>query len=716
MSWPIWAEQLRQNPEHAVDDLLRGSADIAPFERLEPHEFLLTVLPRSSRLVTSRLLGEPLSDSTQNESYSDLHAHLDAGLVAWLHNKRSTTPPNARKLAAYVAQVCEALQWPLYFALPQTRAALQNERWQWLQWLRSLTLSAYCDPEYDYWQALATLQADDALQYHWQTFVVDAGRLRSLRYLNLGLLALARLPLSEDDSLRNLRLQAQALINRYQRRQGWGRSAQEELADSLRNVMARNPSLNAGNYLAFLSTLLTPLGEDKAISVLSLIGLAKTTTRYGTVANANYKLNPPGLSDEADTAVQAVHRSGSLIEAWSAIRPLLTAHEDYLHKSGDAYYFVRTLDRCARALCGKYLLRDPEIQARLFQWIHLALRLEADDPRLWMLWELALRQVGQPQHAQWVLWEMTRRFPDHLPCRVELARLLADSPSAEEKTQSQRLLQQVLRLDPEHLHAHSTLAQLAIRQSDWEAALWHAHEGLRIDIDNAHCALLLATAKARRNEPGDLQAAIDELQRFVTRHPGNRNTEGYLNDLLLRQQRGNNAFDPEEEDKTTNVAPLFPAETDSAWQAFADSVLAWSNSPKGIDAAASQSLTERVLPLPQALRLAVAQGQWDTDLLEDYDVATQGEFPLETRLWRYLQQLHNDSTSETERTHTRQTVQDWLDKEQRAPSQNSPFWVPYLNLYWKDINDASSVNLPSGDAWLMELLDRHQPLPAPLLA
>lgn len=716
MSWPTWAEQLRHAPEQAVADLLRGSADISPFERLEPHEFLLAVLPRSSRLVTSRLLGEPRSDSTQNEPYGDLPAHLDAGLVAWLRNKRCAMPPNARKLAAHVAQVCEALQWPLYFTLPQTRAALQNERWQWLQWLRSLTLSAYRDPEYDYWQALATLQTDDALQYHWQTFVVDAGRLRSLRYLNLGLLALARLPLAEDDSLRNLRLQAQVLINRYQRRLGWGNAAQEELADNLRSVMARNPSLNADNYRAFLATLLTPLGDDKTASVLSLLGLAKTTGRYGTAVNANYKLNPPGFSDATDAAVQAVRRSGSLIEAWNTIRPLLTAHEDYLHKSGDAYYFVRNLDRCARALCEKYSLRDPEIQARLFQWIHLALRLETDNTRLWMLWELALRQAGQPQRAQWVLWEMTRRFPDHLPCRVELARLLADSPSAEDQAQSQRLLQQVLLLDPENLHAHSTLAQLAIRQPDWDTALSHAREGLRIDPGNEPCALLLATSRARRNGPDDLQTAIDELQRFVTRHPGNRIAEKYLRDLLLRQQRGNDAFAPEENDKTANIAPSLPAETDSAWQAFADSLLVWSNSPEGIDAAASQPLIDRVLPLPQALRLAVAQAHWDTDFLEAYDATTQREFPLETRLWRYLQQLHSDSTSETERTRTRQTVQDWLDKEQRAPSQDSPSWLPYLNLYWQALNDASAANLATGDAWLMELLDRHHPLPAPLLA
>ena len=61
MSWRQWAEQLRQSPATAVAALLRGSADISPFDRVEAHEFLLAVLPRSSRLVNQTLLGEPTS-------------------------------------------------------------------------------------------------------------------------------------------------------------------------------------------------------------------------------------------------------------------------------------------------------------------------------------------------------------------------------------------------------------------------------------------------------------------------------------------------------------------------------------------------------------------------------------------------------------------------------------------------------------------------------
>lgn len=160
MSWQEWADGLRQAPGQAVADLLRGAAEIAPFERVAPHEFLLAVLPRDCRMVTGRLLGEPAAVATGPDPNADLPAQVDAGLAQWLLAQRQGARPHARKLGAYAAMVCEALQWPLYFELPNTRAVLRAERAQWLQWLGSLTLSAYRDPEYDYWQVLAARQDD----------------------------------------------------------------------------------------------------------------------------------------------------------------------------------------------------------------------------------------------------------------------------------------------------------------------------------------------------------------------------------------------------------------------------------------------------------------------------------------------------------------------------------------------------------------------------
>lgn len=714
MNLQRWADQLRQAPEQAVADLLRGAADVAPFERLEPYEFLLAVLPRTSRLASRALHGEPASPLPGFDQNADLPSLVDAGLSAWLLAKRQAAPPPARKLGAYTAQVCEAMQWPLYFALPQTRAALQAERAHWLQWLGSLTLSAYRDPEYDYWQVLAAHQNDDGLQFFWQTFVLEAGCLRSQRFLNLGLLALARLPLLEEDGLRNLRLQAQSLINRYQRRKGLGTPALEELTDSLSGVMARNLSMGTDNYRAFLTNLLSPLGDDKTASVLSVLGLAQAARPYGaSTAHSVHKIEPPGKIEETDAAVQAVRGSGSLAQAWQPIHRLLIAHEDYLRKTGDAYYFVRNLDRCARSLCENYALRDPEIQGRLFQWIHLALRLDAENPRLWMLWELALRKAGQPQRAEWVLWEMTRRFPDNLPCRVELARLLAESQDPEEQPLVQRLLGQVLLIDPNHLHAHSTLAQLAIRREDWDRAMNHARQGLRTDPSNEPCAVLLAKAYFRRNGPSDLQTAIEDLQRFVTRYPGNTKAENRLR--LLRQQHAQGLpLGHQDDDQTANVVTVAEPETDPAWRAFADSVRSWTASPNAAYSAAASADADRVLPLPRALRQAVTLSQWDADVLDRYDAATQQEFPLETRLWRYLQALQSGSSDAAERA--RQAVKTWLEGEKRDPRRDNPSWVPYLEKQWEAMNASTSAGVTDGAEWLKDLLDRYQPLPAPLFS
>lgn len=707
MIWRVWADQLRQTPQAAVTDLLRGAANITPFERVAPHEFLLAVLPRDSRNVRQALLGEPSAATADSDA--DLPDCLDQGLAAWLSTQRSAPLPAARKLSAYAAQVCEALQWPLYFQLPQSRALLHAERAQWLQWLSSLTLSAYRDPEYDYWQTLAVQQHDDQLQFFWQSFVLEAGRTRSLRYLNLGLLALARLPLSEEDSLHNLRLQVQALVNRYQRRQNWGVAAQEELADALRGVMARNPSLNAANYRAFLADMLAPLGEHKTLSVLSLLGLAKVPSKpgYTAVPGHLYKLKSVGTSEDTRQVVCGIRQSSNLATAWKVTRVFLSTHEDYVRRTGDSFDFVRALDECARALCKKYPLRDPEVRDRLFQWIYLAVRLEADNPRLWMLWALALRQADQAQRAEWVLWAMTRRFPTDRQCRLDLARLLADSNRADDQAQVQRLLGQVLQLDPNNLHAHSTLAQFAIRQRDWPTALAHAQRGLKIDPANGQCALLLATAYARSNAVDDLKTAINHLQRFVQRYPGDLIAEGYLDKLLKRQQLAEPGKPPildDDEQPARAKTDTAPPESNAAWLSFAASLRA--------DLAAESAVGARLLPLPQALRLAVQQGQWDSDVLANYDASVQREFPLETRVWRYLQVCSDRS----ERERAGQAVIKTLAAEAEAAG-NDRSWPDYLDKQWQTLNHADEATVRErGAPWLTALLDRYQPLPAPLLA
>ena len=699
MSWRQWAEQLRQSPATAVAALLRGSADISPFDRVDAHEFLLAVLPRSSRLVTQTLLGEPASRADDAEC-ADLPALLDAGLSEWLQQQRQAAPPSARRLSAYAAQVCQALQWPLYFQLPATLATLRHTGGGWLGWCASLTVSAFRDPEYDYWQVLAAQQTDDSLQFFWRSCVLDAGRSRSLRYLNLGLLALARLPLCEDDALRNLRLQVQALHDRYQQRQHWGVPALEELAEHLGSVLARNADLSPGQMLAFLRATLGGLGEHRLDSVLGLLGMQAVTQQSG--GRENYRLKPPGVTTETDHAVYEIRRANGIAQAWKAIAPLLSAHECYVQQTGDVYYFVRNLDRCARALCERFHLNDPEIRDRLFQWIHLALRLDAADPRLWMLWELALRQAGQPQRAQWVLWEMTRRFHDHLPCRLELARLLADAGNAEATAQAERLLQQILQFEPDDVHAHSTLAQLAIRRQDWPLALQHAQHGLNTEPDNGHCALLLATAYASRGEPGDLDNAIEHLQRFVRRYPGNPKAEGDLQDLLRRQARNQSSTRPASVPAHAEAPAI---EHDPLWRQFAASVQA---------ASAPAAPADSLPLLASALRQAAAAGEWAAPVLGHYDAAAKRELPLETTLWRYLHTLASGADAPT-LAHADAEVQAQLAAEKHLERAN-PSWPQYLDLRCGQLHAPGAAALSAGREFMIELLDRYRPLPAPLLS
>lgn len=721
MSWHQWAEDLRQSPLQAVTDLLRGAADIVPFERASPHEFLLAVLPRNSRLVSRTLLGDPSSNLADPKTNADLSAYLDIGVSAWLRGQCESSLPPARKLGAYVAQVCEALQLPLFFVLPETLAALQADRINWLQWMRSLTISAFRDPEYDYWQVLAAQQTDDQLQFFWQSFVTEAGRTLSARYLNLGLLALAKLPLSEEDSLRNLRLQVQALISRYKRRENFGIGALEEMAHALRGVITRNPSLSTSNYITFLTEILSQLGDDKTSSILSLLGLSNVSSSRNYISQTlsnTYKLQPPGRPEHTDESIRAIKRSTSLRQAWRIVQREISSHEDFLHRSGDAYYFVRVLDRCARAFCDKYSLLDPEVQSRLFQWIHLALRLDPDEPRRWMLWELALRKADQPQRAQWVLWEMTRRFPDNLHCRLELARLLSVSQNTDDLIQAHHLLQQVLQMDPNNLYAHSTLSQLAIRREDWPQALHFAEEGLRIDSLDPSCALLLATAYARRNGPNDLQTAIDHLLRCTSRDPQNTRLDSYLRILQHRQRSGAQGQPPIFEGDETLSTQIPAPEIDPAWRAFAESLRSWA-SVSATDGAYALSAddaisVDRVLPLPQALQQAMARNEWDTDVLDRCESAAQQEFPLETRLWRYLQTLQSHSSSSDERDRARKAVQSWIEAETDAAVQDNSSWVIYLKKQWHVLNSNIDGSVKYGVEWLKDLLGRYQPLPAPL--
>ena len=191
-----WAQVLRDDSTKGVADLLRGAARIEPFERLSATEFLLGVLPVGCRVAPRKpLLGEPnLPYLAAHDPFADLHDFLDAGLAAWFLSQRSEPLPPSQKRMAYAAQVSQALQLPLYFLLPQTVKVLQLDAESWMAWLNALKVTSLLDPEYDYWQVLATRQLDDRLSGVWASFLHNPGSDPSSRYSALGRWALDHMP------------------------------------------------------------------------------------------------------------------------------------------------------------------------------------------------------------------------------------------------------------------------------------------------------------------------------------------------------------------------------------------------------------------------------------------------------------------------------------------------------------------------------------------
>lgn len=177
--------------------------------------------------------------------------------------------------------------------------------------------------------------------------------------------------------------------------------------------------------------------------------------------------------------------------------------------------------------------------------------------------------------------------------------------------------------------------------------------------------------------------------------------------LLNRQQLGKNFDNEESAGQTSAVTSIEP---DAAWRAFAESIKAWITPSTG-----KPPPDDRLLPLPQALEQALTQDRWEAGVLAAYDASVQREFPLETRLWGYLRTLHTD-TPAPERKRALQAVDAWIDDEARAPSQDSPSWLPYLRQHRAALDAADDAASAGAEAWLQDLLQRHQPLPAPLYA
>lgn len=218
----------------------------------------------------------------------------------------------------------------------------------------------------------------------------------------------------------------------------------------------------------------------------------------------------------------------------------------------------------------------------------------------------------------------------------------------------------MLQLDPENLHAHSTLAQLAIRRCDWPQALAHALDGLNIDQSNEASRYPSPPPMPGALEGDDLQTAIDHLRRFIDRYSDNANAKaiccGSVQAPTVSRKK------PVTTSITRNPSLASPLSRDlnrnrcclarlCGFHPSLDHPEHWQN-----------HAGRRSPASPPGPGVGSRPESLEAEVVAAYDASAQREFPLETRLWGYLRTLHTD-TPAADGNEPLQALDAWIDGE-----------------------------------------------------
>lgn len=172
-----WLADFERDPFVALDELLRGVADIAPYERAEASDVLVKFFAGLS------------------EEHAD-RRRLDEALTSWLRTRRDDGPEARRRHGArrYVDEVTQALTAVYRLRLRGTARWLRDEFAALQLWLTSLDEGPSEDPAGELWRVMALMQEDRRFLGDWYRLCEAAGRSLPGHYLSLGLLGLRFLP------------------------------------------------------------------------------------------------------------------------------------------------------------------------------------------------------------------------------------------------------------------------------------------------------------------------------------------------------------------------------------------------------------------------------------------------------------------------------------------------------------------------------------------
>ncbi len=428
-----WLASFRHDPDQAIADLFSGRAGLGSSFRLDLPEFLHRAFPAD--LVAER-------------------QQLDGVLLSWLLTMRGDQPEQVRRLgmSTYAKRLVDALVALQLVDLPNSRNRIRSDLDAWLRWLTPLRLAPERDPALECWRLISQDQPSESNAAAWLRLAADPRP----EYFNVAWVGLKLLP-NERDAQRNQLLMAHAALRHAvvishgdlgTARRSWNRRIAV-----LRGLFPRSP----GHWHR----------------VLDEVTEAIVTKETGFTRNLALELRPAptkGQSrrsprpEQPNTRVQFDRLEEDMRDDPSSDRlprRLLDLSRRNLHfaeKTGDSYYFVRTLHNL-----GSQLLRLAKWEERelieLGALVENALVWEPANAYTWGLWADWFAVCDNLPAREWTLREMARLFPSNEYCRVELARLLMER-DAQDWDEPVHWLRQAVEWNPDRVHSHVELARV----------------------------------------------------------------------------------------------------------------------------------------------------------------------------------------------------------------------------------------------------------------
>ena len=470
-----WLSSFRSDPEQALDELLRGVADIAPYERAEASDVLVM------------FFGHP--EEAQREK-------LDFALVNWIKTRYQDDLQIRREhgLNRYVAELIQALSAAQRLPLPHTIDYLRTHFGTIIRWLGPLYLAPARDPAGELWRLMALNQKDRRFLADWYDLCEMSGKNWPNHYLSLGLLGLRLLP--DQQKKQSGRLNPELLIGLLK----WAHTLRDIRPDkqafirqwrTIRVLYPRTPKY----WLEQLTPLLKPYPHACFLPWLELTGLKlkhqKTSVKTNRPVLPSYERRGNLLQRLKTEAMDTV---------FPEIRKLLEDHQRYAEFSGDPEYFFKTACDFGNRLIRRKPAYIIEVARTVNQWAPYS-------PHTWTLWARALSVSGKTDLAETVYWEALRRFPQNDVCRNALAELLARTDREKEAEALYRETMAKFHQDDVCRNALAELLARANRKKEAEALY---RETMAKFHQNVVCRNALAELLARTDREKEAEALYRE--------------------------------------------------------------------------------------------------------------------------------------------------------------------------------------------------------------